>query len=168
MKISVLPIRHYFLLLIVFITLLVDHFVHNKSRANPAVSIEKLDQPSRENKEMPTMKMTRSGVAANAATILARRQVPILCYHQVREFRPADSKTSRDYIVPPSVFIDQMKVLADSGYHTILPDELYSYLAYGTPLPENPIMLSFDDSDLEQFSVATPEMKQHERQYPDC
>ena len=98
---------------------------------------------------------------ADAATILARKQVPILCYHQLRDWKPTDSKSARDYIVPPAAFKQQMKALADSGYTTILPDELYSYLAAGTPLPPKPVMLTFDDTDLDQYSVAWPEMKQY-------
>lgn len=99
---------------------------------------------------------------ADAATILSRKQIPILCYHQIRDYRPSDSKTARDYIVPPSVFSEQMKTLADSGYTTILPDELYNYLAAGRPVPEKSVMLTFDDTDLEQFTVAVPEMKKHQ------
>ncbi len=98
---------------------------------------------------------------ADAAIILSRKQVPILCYHQIRDYRPTDSKIARDYIVPPAMFQEQMKILADSGYHTILPDELYSYLASGTSLPDHPILLSFDDTDLEQFTVAAPIMKKY-------
>lgn len=98
---------------------------------------------------------------ADAATILARKQVPILCYHQIRDWKPTDSKSARDYIVPPAAFKQQIKTLADSGYTTILPDELYNYLAAGTPLPPKPVMLSFDDTDLDQYSVAWPEMKQY-------
>jgi peptidoglycan/xylan/chitin deacetylase (PgdA/CDA1 family) len=98
---------------------------------------------------------------ADAATILARKQVPILCYHQLRDWKPTDSRSARDYIVPPAAFKQQMKALADSGYTTILPDELYSYLAAGTPLPPKPVMLTFDDTDLDQYTVAWPEMKQH-------
>jgi peptidoglycan/xylan/chitin deacetylase (PgdA/CDA1 family) len=98
---------------------------------------------------------------ADAVTILARKQVPILCYHQLRDWKPTDSKSARDYIVPPAAFKQQMKALADSGYTTILPDELYSYLAAGTPLPPKPVMLTFDDTDLDQYSVAWPEMKQY-------
>jgi peptidoglycan/xylan/chitin deacetylase (PgdA/CDA1 family) len=97
----------------------------------------------------------------NAATILGRKQVPILCYHQIRDYKPKDSKISKDYIVPPAVFIQQMKMLSDSGYHTILPDQLYAYLTRGAALPKKPILLSFDDTDLDQYSIAVPEMKKY-------
>jgi peptidoglycan/xylan/chitin deacetylase (PgdA/CDA1 family) len=42
-----------------------------------------------------------------------------------------------------------------------LPDQLYAYLATGAPLPAKPIMLTFDDTDLDQYTVAAPEMKKY-------
>jgi peptidoglycan/xylan/chitin deacetylase (PgdA/CDA1 family) len=98
---------------------------------------------------------------ADATTILKRPEVPILCYHQIRDWRPTDSKTAQAYIVPPAAFHEQMKMLADSGYHTILPDQLYAYLNKGTALPSKPIMLTFDDTDLDQYTVAKPEMEKY-------
>ena len=67
----------------------------------------------------------------------------------------------KDYIVPVETFKEQLKMLADSGYQTVLPDQLYSYLATNTPLPEKPVMLTFDDTDLEQYTIALPEMKKY-------
>lgn len=93
---------------------------------------------------------------ADAKTILARKQVPILCYHQVRNWTEKDGKVGKDYIVPIQNFKDQMKMLADSGYHTISPDQLYAYLNTGAKLPSKPIMLTFDDTDLDQFTVVRP------------
>lgn len=104
---------------------------------------------------------TAKGNPASAADILARKEIPILCYHQLRDYRPTDSKVARDYIVPPAVFSEQMQTLADSGYHTVLPDQLYDYLLYGKPLPPKPVMITFDDTDLEQFTVGAPELKKH-------
>jgi len=98
---------------------------------------------------------------ADKAAIMARKQVPILCYHQIRDWRPKDSKVDKDYIIPPAAFKAHMKMLADSGYHTILPDQLYDYLTKGTALPSKPIMLTFDDTDLDQFEIARPEMKKY-------
>ena len=97
----------------------------------------------------------------NKAAIMARKQVPILCYHQIRDWKATDSKVAKDYIIPPAAFKAHMKMLADSGYHTILPDQLYDYLTKGTALPSKPIMLTFDDTDLDQFNVARPEMRKY-------
>jgi peptidoglycan/xylan/chitin deacetylase (PgdA/CDA1 family) len=98
---------------------------------------------------------------AEPGAIISRKQVPILCYHQLRDWKETDSKSARDYIVPVAAFQAQLKMLADSGYQTILPDQLFNYLAYGAPLPEKPVMLTFDDSDLDQYTLAFPEMKKY-------
>ena len=102
-----------------------------------------------------------SPVIADAATILGRPEIPILCYHQLRDFRPSDSKTARDYIVPAANFQEQIKLLADSGYHSILPDQLYDYLLYGKPLPAKPVMISFDDTRLDHFTVGLTELNKY-------
>src|SRR4030095_16119001 len=98
---------------------------------------------------------------ADAAKILNRPQVPILCYHQIRDWKPSDSRRAKDYIVPLSNFQQQMKFLAENGYHTILPDQLYDYLLTGKELPSNPIMITFDDSRVEQYTIAREEMNKY-------
>jgi peptidoglycan/xylan/chitin deacetylase (PgdA/CDA1 family) len=99
--------------------------------------------------------------AGTAAAILARPQGPILCYHQVRDWTARDSKGAKDYIVPIAQFKAQIKMLADSGYHTISPDQLYAYMTTGAKLPSKPIMLTFDDTDLDQFTIARPTLDQY-------
>jgi hypothetical protein len=95
---------------------------------------------------VPDPKTIPAGAAANAAAILARPQVPILCYHQIRDWTARDSKSARDYIVPVAKFKAQIKMLADSGYHTVSPDQVYAYMTTGAPLPSKPILLTFDDT----------------------
>ena len=104
---------------------------------------------------------TPKGKAADAAGVIARKPVPILCYHQIRDWKPTDSKMAKDYIMPIADFKDELKALHDSGYHTILPDQLYDYLVYGSPLPSKPVMLTYDDTDEDQFTVARPEMDKY-------
>ena len=52
-------------------------------------------------------------------------------------------------------------MLADSGYHSILPDQLYAYLNTGAALPSKPIMFTFDDTDMDQFTIAAPTLKKY-------
>jgi peptidoglycan/xylan/chitin deacetylase (PgdA/CDA1 family) len=103
---------------------------------------------------------TPGGKIDNAA-IMARKQVPVVCYHQIRDWKATDSKNAKDYIVQIAAFKEHIKMLADSGYHTILPDQLYAYLTTGAPLPKKPIMLTFDDTDLDQFTIANPTLKKY-------
>ena len=98
---------------------------------------------------------------ADVATILSKKEVPVLCYHHIREAKPGQSETLKSYSVSPESFAQQMKALKDSGYQTILPDDLYNYLTHGAKLPPKPVILSFDDTDEEQFSIGYPEMKKY-------
>ncbi|MCX2495884.1 polysaccharide deacetylase family protein [Pedobacter sp. PF22-3] len=98
---------------------------------------------------------------ADNKTILARREVPVLCYHQIRNNIASDSKRAHDDIIAPDKFREHMKMLADSGYHSILPDQLYNYLVYGAKLPEKPVMITFDDTDEDQFTVGNTTLKKH-------
>ena len=98
---------------------------------------------------------------ADAASILSKKEVPVLCYHHIRTFSSGISATMKNYSVFPEAFAVQMKALYDSGYHTIFPDQLYDYLVYDGPLPEKPILLTFDDTDEEQFSIGNIEMKKY-------
>ena len=102
-----------------------------------------------------------SGKKATAEEVLAKKEVPVLCYHQIRDWKASDSKRAHDDIIPPANFSQHIKMLADSGYHTILPDELYDYLNYGKKLPEKPIMITFDDTDLDQYTVGAKELKKY-------
>lgn len=117
--------------------------------------------PETEEIKLPAQPTIKSSKKPQASYILSKSQVPILCYHQIRDWKPTDSKRAKDYIVPVNVFREQMKILADSGYTAILPTQLYNYLVAGEPLPAKPVMITFDDTDLEQYTVALPEMNKY-------
>ncbi|KQC01860.1 polysaccharide deacetylase family protein [Pedobacter sp. Hv1] len=134
----------------------------SKSQSTTAATTTDSTGKVAENTETPAQKVDVSGIkVADAKTILDRKQVPILCYHQVRNWKSTDGKVGKDYIVEIQNFKDQIKMLADSGYHTILPDQLYAYLNTGAKLPSKPIMLTFDDTDLDQFTVVNPTLKKY-------
>jgi peptidoglycan/xylan/chitin deacetylase (PgdA/CDA1 family) len=98
---------------------------------------------------------------ADAATILSKKEVPILCYHNIKELKAGDGEMTKTYTVSPANFAQQMKALSDAGYHSILPNQLYDYLVYDAPLPSNPVMITFDDTRGEQFSIGAAEMKKY-------
>lgn len=94
-------------------------------------------------------------VANTAAQILAKKQVPIICYHRIENGR------NDEYTVSPASFTNQIKTLSDSGYHSISPNELYDYLVYNKTLPEKPFMITFDDSRVEHSQVAAPILEKY-------
>jgi peptidoglycan/xylan/chitin deacetylase (PgdA/CDA1 family) len=99
--------------------------------------------------------------ANDAATILAKKEVPILCYHHIQPILSTDSAYKREYTVTPENFAAQMKALKDNGYHSILPAQLYEYLVHDAPLPDKPVMLTFDDTDGEQYTLGAKEMNKN-------
>jgi peptidoglycan/xylan/chitin deacetylase (PgdA/CDA1 family) len=115
----------------------------------------------RQDTSSTALPVMQAGTVADAAKILARRQVPVLCYHHIRELNPGQTAVSHPYSVTPAIFAEQMKALKDSGYQTILPNQLYDYLVHDGTLPPRPVMLTFDDTDEEQFSIAYQEMKKY-------
>jgi len=94
-------------------------------------------------------------IANNAAQIIAKPEVPVLCYHRISEGNKGD------YTVSPATFSAHMKILADSGYHSILPAQLYDYLVYNKTLPEKPFLITFDDSRIEHTMIAAPVMEKN-------
>lgn len=90
-----------------------------------------------------------------AAQIYAKQEVPVLCYHRISEGNKGD------YTVSPATFSAHMKLLADSGYHSISPLALYDYLVYNKTLPEKPVMITFDDSRAEHSAIAAPVLEKY-------
>ena len=106
-------------------------------------------------------KAASSKPIANAATILAKKQVPVLCYHHIRNFSSSQSESMKSYSVTPAAFEAQMKILHDSGYQTILPNQLYEYLVHDAEIPAKPIMISFDDTQESQYIYGATEMAKY-------
>jgi peptidoglycan/xylan/chitin deacetylase (PgdA/CDA1 family) len=93
--------------------------------------------------------------ANTASEIYAKQQVPVLCYHRISDGNKGD------YTVSPATFSAHMKVLADSGYHSVSPAQLYDYLVYNNTLPAKPVVISFDDSRVEHAQIAAPVMEKY-------
>ncbi len=89
----------------------------------------------------------------NATEMMQKKEVPVLCYHRIEDGR------NDAYSVSPDMFISHLKALSDSGYNSILPDELYDYLKHNNPLPDKPFMITFDDSRKEHITIAAPELE---------
>jgi peptidoglycan/xylan/chitin deacetylase (PgdA/CDA1 family) len=109
----------------------------------------------------PVKKVAPQKTMNSLATILSKKEVPILCYHNIRDFSANASGNIKTYTVKPTDFAEQMKALSDEGYQTILPNQLYDYLVYNAPLPAKPIMITFDDTREEQYSIGAAVMKKY-------
>ena len=118
----------------------------NKSNENSGAAANGVEE-----KDRAEVKQTMN----TAAQIYAKPEVPVLCYHRISEGNKGD------YTVSPATFEAHMKILADSGYHSIQPAQLYDYLVYNKTLPEKPFMITFDDSRVEHTTIAAPVMEKN-------
>jgi peptidoglycan/xylan/chitin deacetylase (PgdA/CDA1 family) len=90
----------------------------------------------------------------NAGVHAHDHPVPILMYHVI-----ADAPAGVAYpelFVRPSDFAAQMSWLAVHGFHAVTLHQVYDYWLHSTPLPKQPIVLSFDDGYLGQDTHAVP------------
>jgi peptidoglycan/xylan/chitin deacetylase (PgdA/CDA1 family) len=85
--------------------------------------------------------------------------VPILMYHHIAVAGPTADTIRRDLSVSPANFAAQMSYLARNGYHTLSVEDLVDCMATGRPLPPSPIVLTFDDGYLDNYTNAFPVLK---------
>ena len=90
------------------------------------------------------------------AEIAARSTVPVLCYHQVREYTAADGAGARPLICPPAVLQRQLEGLLSAGMQPVTGEALVDHLQLGTPLADNAVLISFDDASGGQYTNALP------------
>lgn len=94
-----------------------------------------------------------------AQASLPCKEIPVLCYHQVRPLNASDKAGT--IIISPTLFAQQLKMLHDSGFHPILPNDLSDCYTKGKSLPTKAIIISFDDNSIGQFKYALPVLDQY-------
>lgn len=93
--------------------------------------------------------------AEEAAGPATERSVVVLCYHAV-----FDGATSL-YDVPTEQFAEQLALLHERGYESVLPSQIADYLEGKTDLPENAVCLTFDDGPESILTVSKPLMDRY-------
>ena len=84
--------------------------------------------------------------------------VPILMYHEVSD-RP--DPRFRRYTVSTGLFERQVRYLAARGYESIGLERVWSWHAFGSQLPERPVVLTFDDGFLDCIRNAPPILRRY-------
>jgi len=82
-------------------------------------------------------------------------------YHVIRPSHLDDNEEVRSIAQTPETFDAQLTYLKVAGYTVVRFNDLEAYLTTGTPLPPNPIILSFDDGWSSQYTYAFPILKKH-------
>ena len=95
------------------------------------------------------------GAAPSPAAEPAAVTLPILMYHDVKEAKPG-----KDSITPYELESD-LRYLQDVGYTTVTMSQVIAFVYGGAPLPEKPIVLSFDDGLLSVYTTVGPLLEKY-------
>jgi peptidoglycan/xylan/chitin deacetylase (PgdA/CDA1 family) len=82
--------------------------------------------------------------------------VPILLYHHI-----APSPINSRYYVAPGKFEEQMALLHNWEYTAITTGTLMQAITHGAELPPRPVIITFDDGHLDNFTTAFPIMEKY-------
>ncbi len=93
--------------------------------------------------------------------VMRSADVPILMYHYISAAPNPQDRIRYSLSVPPEMFEAQLKLLRDNGFTTITLRDLYEYLAVGAPLPDKPIILTFDDGYVDNYTHAFPLLQKY-------
>ena len=81
-------------------------------------------------------------------------KLPVLMYHHI----VCDGEACNDMTVTVGRLEEDLRWLAENGYHTVLPREL----AAAQPLPEKPVLITFDDGYRSNYELAYPLLQKYQ------
>lgn len=85
--------------------------------------------------------------------------VPILMYHVLGT--PSPGAAYPELFVTAADFQAQVAWLARNGYHAVTLRQVFRYWRAAIALPPKPVVLSFDDGYLSDYTVAMPALRRH-------
>lgn len=139
------------ILIIIFITLKlpvrnlhqdINSDVHIAATLTPSNSISALPLTPDNQDKSQTSKFPEAGI-------------PVLMYHSISTI-PGNSLG-----VPVKQFTEEMEWLNRQNYHSLSLEEFYQALVNNAPVPEKPILLTFDDGYLDNYSSAWPILRHY-------
>ncbi|MCL2817670.1 MAG: polysaccharide deacetylase family protein [Clostridiales bacterium] len=83
--------------------------------------------------------------------------IPVVMYHRLSEDRGSLGK----YTITPEEFESDLLYLQEHGYVTVTVDDLLAFVKKGVPLPEKPVMLTFDDGYHSDYRYVFPLLRKY-------
>ena len=83
--------------------------------------------------------------------------LPILMYHSVVK----NPEKSGKYVITPEKFEEDLLYLKNKGYTSISAKQLIQYVYNNAPLPEKPVMITFDDGMYNNLEYVLPLLEKY-------
>lgn len=84
-------------------------------------------------------------------------RLPVVMYHHICP----DRTLAGPYVLPADVLEEDFRYLQRSGYTPVSVRELLAYVTTGAPLPEKPVLLTFDDGQRSFLTRALPLLERY-------
>ena len=97
------------------------------------------------------------GMLLSTASSQEQVKLPILLYHNIASSYPIEDEQLH---ITPERFREHMTALKASGFTPISFREYYDYRVNASPLPDKPIIISFDDGYITNYEYAYPILKE--------
>ncbi len=81
--------------------------------------------------------------------------LPVLMYHHLSQ------EGSGSVTIAIDLFAQHLAALENAGYNTVTIDDLLDYVYQDISLPENPVLITFDDGYLSNYEYAYPLLQEH-------
>lgn len=131
-------------------------------------------------RQMEALSATSSGrvntntEASNSATLdpavsdsklscqLSNWQVPVLMYHYVEIVTDTRDTIRQSLDIQPQIFEQQLKTLQKAGYTFLTAADLAAIIDCQAPMPEKPILLTFDDGHRDFYTDVLPILERYQ------
>ncbi len=97
-----------------------------------------------------------------ASSAPSRIRIPVIVYHSVRPHYDGESREQDQYDVTPELLEEELRYLVEGDYHTITFRDVDAAIDRGVPLPDRPVILSFDDGWKNQYDYAFPLLQKYQ------
>ena len=101
----------------------------------------------------PEMRAVTAPVAKTDGSV----SLPVLMYHHILE----SSSRLGDYVISPQQFEADLQFLSVHGYQTVTVLDILRLVQTGGPLPEKPVLITFDDGYESTYAYAFPLLKKY-------
>jgi len=81
--------------------------------------------------------------------------IPVLLYHHIIDGDSPEGMTKYR-------FEDHIRALSEAGYTAVSLEDILAYMNRGRRLPENPVLITFDDGYTSNYTHAFPVLKQYD------
>ncbi len=92
----------------------------------------------------------------NPNSDIEKIEIPVLMYHLILN----DPSKANDHTITPTMLRADLEYIKSEGYNTVVVQDIINYVKSSVPLPEKPIMLTFDDGYYNNYLHAFPILKE--------